>query len=87
MRETVPGTEPQFLSQAAETIGTILTTITQLAPSSEGHMKAERELHIFLLPRIPQKIVCCEDQEDKYKVYRCNDFLNKHENYILSFLS
>jgi hypothetical protein len=37
IRETVPGTEPQFLSQAAETIGTILT-ITQLVPSSEGHM-------------------------------------------------
>jgi len=38
MRETAPGTEPQFLGQAAKTIGAILTTINQTAPPSEGHI-------------------------------------------------
>jgi hypothetical protein len=31
-----------------------------------------------------QKNVCYEDQGDKYSICMCNDFLNKHENYILS---
>lgn len=35
IRETAPGTEPQFLGQTAETIGAVLTTLSLPAPSSE----------------------------------------------------